>query len=191
MSARLKRFRNYLSDRTQITVINTVNCNISFIPCGVPQGSILGPLSLLIFINDLPNCNLLSGVRVYADNNNLAHSSKNLDDLFSSHTHDHANLKQWLDSNRLSLNVLKIKCLFTETRHKISLVLTELHICRDSHSIERVSTFKCLGVWVDETLSWGTHISEVSGKVAKVLAVRRRLKPLCTGGFSLPQFTNH
>ena len=47
-------------------------------------------------------------------------------------------LKQWLDSNRLSLNVLKTKCLFTETRHKISLVLTELHICRDSHSIERV-----------------------------------------------------
>ena len=44
MSVRLKRFRNYLSDRTQITVINTVNCNISFIHCGVPQGSILGPL---------------------------------------------------------------------------------------------------------------------------------------------------
>ena len=138
MSARLKRFRNYLSDRTQITVINTVNSNISFIHCGVPQGSILRPLLFLIYINDLPNCNLLSGVRMYADDNNLTYSSKNPDDLFSSHTHDHANLRQWLDSNRLSLNVLKTKCLFTETRHKISLVLTELHTCRDSHSIERV-----------------------------------------------------
>ena len=138
MSVRLKRFRNYLSDRTQITVINTVNSNISFIHCRVPQGSILRPLLFLIYINDLPNCNLLSGVRMYADDNNLTYSSKNPDDLFSSHTHDHANLRQWLDSNRLSLNVLKTKCLFTETRHKISLVLTELHICRDSHSIERV-----------------------------------------------------
>ena len=138
MSARLKRFRNYLSDRTQITVINTVNSNISFIHCGVPQDSILRPLLFLIYINDLPNCNLLSGVRMYADDNNLIYSSKNPDDLFSSHTHDHANLKQWLDSNRLSLNVLKTKCLFTETQHKISLVLTELHIFRDSHSIERV-----------------------------------------------------
>ena len=86
MSARLKRFRNYLSDRTQITVINTVNSNISFIHCGVPQGSILRPLLLLIYINDLRNCNLLSGVRMYADDNNLTYSSKNPDDLFSSHT---------------------------------------------------------------------------------------------------------
>ena len=136
MSASLKRFRNYLTDRTQITVINTVNSNISFIHCGVLQGSILRPLLFLICINDLPN--RLSGVRMYADDNNLTYSSKNPDDLFSSHTHDHANLKQWLDSNRLSLNVLNTKCLFTETRHKISLVLTELHICCDSHSIERV-----------------------------------------------------
>ena len=90
------------------------------------QGSILRPLLFLIYINDLPN--RLSGVRMYADDNNLTYSSKNPDDLFSSHTHDHANLKQWLDSNRLSLNVLNTKCLFTETRHKISLVLTELHI---------------------------------------------------------------
>ena len=47
MSARLKRFRNYLTDRTQITVINTVNSNISFIHCGVPQGSILRPPFIL------------------------------------------------------------------------------------------------------------------------------------------------
>ena len=73
MSARLKRFRNYLSDRTQITVINTVNSDISFIHCGVPQGSIFGPLLFQIYINDLPNCNLLSGVRVYADDNNLTY----------------------------------------------------------------------------------------------------------------------
>ena len=126
MSARLKRFRNYVTDRTQITVINTVNSNISFMHCGVLQSSILRPLLFLIYINDLPN--RLSGVRMYADDNNLTYSSKNPDDLFSSHTHDHANLKQWLDSNRLSLNVLNTKCLFTETRHKISLVLTELHI---------------------------------------------------------------
>ena len=77
---------------------------------------------------------------MYADDNNLTYSSKNPDDLCSSHTHDHANLKEWLDSNRLSLNVLKTKCLFTETRHKISQVLTELHVFLDSHSIERVRT---------------------------------------------------
>ena len=58
--ASLKLFRDYLSDRTQVTVINNVNSETSFINCGVPQGSILSPLLFLLYINDLPNCNLLS-----------------------------------------------------------------------------------------------------------------------------------
>ena len=53
------------------------------------------------------------------------------------------------------------------------------HISLDGHSIERVNSYKCLGVQVDETLSWEAHISEVIGKVAKVLAALRRLRPIC------------
>ena len=111
-------FRDYLSDRTQVTVTNNVNSETSFISCGVPQGSILGHLLFLLYINYLPNCNLLSDVRMYADDTNLTFVSKDLNELFSSLTHDLGNLKQWLDSNRLSLNVLKTKCLFTCTRPK-------------------------------------------------------------------------
>ena len=79
----------------------------------------------------------------------------------------------------LSLNVLKPKCLFTGTRQKISLLPSDPHISLDGHSIERVNSYKCLGVQVDETLSWEAHISEVIGKVAKVLAALRRLRPIC------------
>ena len=122
----LNLFRDYLSDRTQVTVINNINSETSF----------------------------------------------------SSLTHDLGNLKQRLDSNRLSLNVLKTKCLFTCTRQKISLLPSNPHISLDGHSIERVNSYKCLGVQVDETLSWEAHISEVNGKVAKVLAALRRLRPL-------------
>ena len=75
-----------------------------------------------------------------------------------------------------SLNVLETKCLFTGIRYKISLLPGEPHICLDGHLIERVNSYKCVGVRVDETLSWEAHISEVVGKVAKVLAVLRRLK---------------
>ena len=109
----LNLFRDYLSDRTQVTVINNVNSETSFISCGVPQGSILGPLLFLLYINDLPNCNLLSDVRMYADDTNLTFASKDPNELFSSLTHDLSNVKQWLDYNRLSLNVLKTKCLFS------------------------------------------------------------------------------
>ena len=107
--ASLNLFRDYLSDRTQVTVISNINSETSFISCGVPQGSILGPLLFLLYINDLPNCNLLSDVRMYADDTNLTFASKDPNELFSSLTHDLGNLKQWLDSNRLSLNVLKTK----------------------------------------------------------------------------------
>ena len=126
----LNLFRDYLSDRTQVTVINNVNSETSFISCGVPQGSILGPLLFLLYINDLPNCNLLSDVRMYADDTNLTFASKDPNELFSSLTHDLGNLKQWLDSNRLSLNVLKTKYLFTGTRQKISLLPSNPHIPR-------------------------------------------------------------
>ena len=95
-------------------------------------------------------------------------------------TVDLGNLKQWLDSNRLSLNVLKTKCLFTGTRRKISLLPSELHIYLDGHSIESVNSHRFLVVQVDETLSWEAHIFEVVGKVAKVLAALRRLRQICT-----------
>ena len=131
--ASIKLFRDYLSDRTRITVINNVKSETSLIYCGVPQGSILGPVLFLLYINDLPNSNLLSHVRMYADDTNLTFASKNPEELISSLTKDLGNLKQWLDSNRLSLNVLKTKCLFTGTRQKISLLPSEPHIYLDGH----------------------------------------------------------
>ena len=115
---------------------------------------------------------------MYADDTNLTFVSKD-SELFSSLTHDLSNLKQWLDSNRLRLNVLKTKRLFTGTRQKISLLPSEPYIRLDWHSIERVNSYKCLGVQVDETLSWEAHIFEVVGKVAKVLAALRRLRQIC------------
>ena len=122
--------------------MDNVQSEINYIHCGVPQGSILGPLLFLFFINDLPNCNLLSDVRMYADDTNLTYASKDHEELFSSFTRDLGNLKQWLDSNRLSLNVVKTKCLFTGTRHKISLLPSDPDISLDGHPIERVDSYK-------------------------------------------------
>ena len=93
--------------------LNNANSETSLINCGLHQGSILDPLLFLLYINDLPNFNLLSDVRMYADDTNLTFASKDSEELFSALTKDLGNLKQWLDSNRLSLNVLRKKCLFT------------------------------------------------------------------------------
>ena len=116
---------------------------------------------------------------MYAGDTNLTFSFSDAEELFSSLTHDLSNLKQWLDSNRLSLNVLKTKCLFTGTRYKISLLPSEPYISLDGQLIERVNRYKCLGVQVDETLSWEAHISEIVSTVAKVVAALRRLRQIC------------
>ena len=84
---------------------------------------------------------------------------KILGELFSSLTRDLGNLKQWLDSNSLSLNVVKTKCFIIGTRHKISLLPSNSDICLDGHPIERVDSYKCLDIQVDETLSKGTIVA--------------------------------
>ena len=122
---------------------------------------------------------------MYADDTSLTYSSQNPDELSQALTQDLATLKIWLDANRLSLNVIKTKCMFTGTRQKVSVLTSVPDICIDGHKIESVLSYKFLGVNVDESLSWDTHISEIFKKVAKALGVLRRLKPIC------PQLENY
>ena len=75
--------------------------------------------------------------------------------------------------------MIKTKCMFTGTRQKVSVLPSVPDICIDCHKIERVISYKFLGVHVEESLSWDTNISEISKKVAKALGALRRLKPIC------------
>ena len=115
-------FRNYLSDRTQITVINNIRSDARKVTCGVPQGSILGPLLFLIYINDLPNSVLVSDGRLFADDTNLTFADSNPDKLISVLNDDLKTLQNWLNLNKLSLNAIKTKCMFMAARQKLSTI---------------------------------------------------------------------
>ncbi|CAB3984509.1 Hypothetical predicted protein [Paramuricea clavata] len=80
--------------------------------CGVPQGSILGPLLSLLYINDLPECLKNTRPRLFADDTNLTASSHSITDIEIAVNSDLENLRNWLMANKLSLNVAKTEFMF-------------------------------------------------------------------------------
>ena len=104
-------FASYLNNRKQFCKVNGVSSGISDINCGVPQGSYLGPLLFLIYINDLPFSLEKAHVSMYADDTTISHSSKSLAALQHDLNCDLSNLQDWLHGNKLSLNVIKTQSL--------------------------------------------------------------------------------
>ena len=99
-------FRNYLSERQQFVEIDGEKSQMALIQIGVPQGSILGPLLYLIYVNDI--CNSCQGnILSFADDTTLYTSHSNLDELYANANEQTNDLYQWFCSNRLSLNAKK------------------------------------------------------------------------------------
>ena len=103
----LSWFKSYLSNRRQFCRINGVDSNIKNIDVGVPQGSCLGPLLFLVYINDLFCIAKNSKVSMYADDTSIYHSSKDITQLNKALNEELIRLDRWLKGNKLSLNVAK------------------------------------------------------------------------------------
>ena len=103
----LNGFRSYLSDRKQYVSVNGSNPNLLSITCGVPQGSVLGPLLFLVYINDLPNASKKLTFYLFADDTNIYCESKYLSNLTKVVNKELRLVKKWLHANKLSLNIDK------------------------------------------------------------------------------------
>ena len=89
------------------------------VSCGVPQGSVLGPLLFLLYINDFQNCSSLLDFHLFADDTNLFYTDKSISNLENKVNNELMKINQWLIANRLSLNVDKSNCYFSTTSKKI------------------------------------------------------------------------
>ena len=108
MGANLAWFRSYLTNRKEyICINNDTKTNEQRVTCGVPQGSILGPLLFLIYVNDLPSASNLLNTIMFADDTNLFFEHKDISFLFSTVNRELQNINEWFISNKLSLNVKK------------------------------------------------------------------------------------
>ena len=134
-------FSDNLSQRTQKTMVNGILSDSKTIKCCIPQGSILGPLLFLLYINDLPNANLVSNVRMYADDTSLTYAASDSDELIQTINRDLANVHDWLNANKLSLNITKTKCMFLGTRQKLDQIPEDPNICINGTAIKRAKSF--------------------------------------------------
>ena len=152
--------------------VNGALSGTKLVTCGIPQGSILGPLLFLIYINDLPNSLEYSSTRMFADDTTLTVSGKSIQDVEVAINHDLTNVKQWLSANRLSLNLVKTEYLLIGSRYNINNLLAAPNVFVGDTPIKKVKETKALGVHIDEFLSWDKRID----KIAKKIGAIRRLK---------------
>ena len=102
-----KFFKSYLSDRKQFTVINGISSKPENVSCGVPQGSVLGPLFFILYINDIYESVSPDSIRLFADDTSLTQSDKNLNKLCVTAKQQFKKLLDWCNCNKLSINAEK------------------------------------------------------------------------------------
>ena len=164
---------NYLADRTQAVAVNGSESSVVSVRSGVPQGSVLGPLLFLIYIDDLPACiaDLSSKINLFADDVLLYH--------IITQGADYAQLQlaismieSWTDDNLLNFNTAKCKYMVISRKHTPSLPPTELWL--NGEPLQRTESYKYLGLLLSNNLSWSAHISSVCAKARQILGLLYR-----------------
>ncbi len=170
-------FKCYFANRSQSVSVNGASSSTLPIECGVPQGSILGPLLFTLYINDLPEVTKHSKVVLYADDTALFVSSKNLAEIQTKLSEDLDSVSRWLAENRLTLNAKKTKCMLFGSPQKLARVREELRIQIDGEFLEHVKVFKYLGLWFDSVLNWKHHVDCVAKKISQRIGIQSRIRP--------------
>ena len=173
----LTLFKSYLTNRNQICQIKNFISSDRPTRCGVPQGSILGPLFFLLYINDLPQCLNKTKPRLFADDTNLTAASQSKTELESAVNSDLENLRKWLIANKLSLNVAKTEFILIGSKPMIKGTADfHLNIKIDNKPIKQIQECKSLGVIIDQYLSWNSNTENICKKVTAGISALRRLK---------------
>ena len=179
----LKWFESYLENRKLLAKCMTTSSgsvtksDVRDIEFGTPQGSCLGPLIFLIFCNDLRlNLEFLECVQ-FADDTSLIFGHKDRKFLTFAIGHDLATIQDWFQANKLTLNVTKSVYVvfgdYNNTLKDLTLKIGETHIPRVSHA-------KILGLWIDEKLTWNTHIDKTLTKIRSRIGLLKYSKNLLT-----------
>ena len=168
----LELFRSYLKSRSQYVKLNGIKSSLLEIEFGVPQGSILGPLLFLIFINDLPNATNLY-IKLFADDTFLCAQNTNFADLENEVNTELEKVSIWLASNKLTLNTDKSKYMLVSNKRDS---ITNMHVTVNDAVLKSCDSYKYLGVYFDKNLDWSPHIQYISKKISKACGALAKLR---------------
>ena len=168
----LEWFRNYLNNRKQYVSLNQQNSSLKEIEYGVLQGSLLGPLLFIVYINDFSRSSDVLSFILFADDSNVFFSHNNPNTLVHTVNSELQKVTQWIRANKLSLNLQKTKyMLFSNTIEALP-----IDIIFDDTPLEKVSHIKFLGIIVDSKLSWKLHIDNICKTISRNIGIINRLK---------------
>ena len=156
-------FASYLNHRVQQVKSENIKSAPLTISKGVPQGSILGPTLFSIYINEITRYAGNSKIHLYADDTILYSEGPSLHSAAATLQHSLTSVEQHFHSLHLLLNTKKTKCVIFNRKHAPTSV--PKIVCADGSELQFVSSYKYLGLWLDSSLSFTTHIKHLQSKV--------------------------
>lgn len=165
----LQWFKSYLTNRKQITKVNGVKSDETDNEFGVPQGSILGALLFIIYINDMPNILEKCEIVMYADDTLIYAKGDTEEQCTDKLTHDMNNINNWLKMNKLKLNESKTKIMEINMNCNVIFKI-------NNETIEKVKQIKYLGFVIDKELKFKQHVEYICKKIGKKIGFFKRVR---------------
>ena len=166
--------KSYLDNRKKFVTVGSISSGLLNISCGVPQGSVLGPLLFLLYINDIQNSTRILDFHLFADDSNLFYANKSLLTLETIVNKEISHVYQWLCANKLSLNVEKSNYIIFHPAQKT--VNYQVKVSLNGQILKQEIYTTYLGVVIDCHLNWKAHISKVSKKIKRNIGAISRVR---------------